>query len=86
MVIGNNLTYFYSYLGNVIGQTSCFLCMMFFVIFLSSRFCISIYTLILLKIMNNPVLYFISFSKMKTAPVKKRPDCLMRQDQKVLFI
>ena len=23
---------------------------------------------------------------MKTAPVKKRPDCLMRQDQKVLFI
>ena len=59
--------------------------MMFFVIFLSSRFCILIYTLILLKIMNNPVLYFISFSKMKTAPVKKRLDCL-RQDQKVLFI
>ena len=60
--------------------------MMFFVIFLSSRFCILIYTLILLKIMNNPVLYFISFSKMKTAPVMKRLDCLMRQDQKVLFI
>ena len=25
-------------------------------------------------------------SKMKTAPVKKRLDCLIRQDQKVLFI